>query len=266
MSMVTYNDLRICVTGFFLYARSVIKNVHDNSPSGLFVPVLHSNTSSLEAWFSLVRSNHKDTSRDYITAVSTLYAGAEVQALRNSRNKSYSENDIVAAEDEQGATALERALGRKDSWRQKTVSDIISTITMERCTDESQSQSWSPFLENSESECGMNADKTQIGMELCQVIMLSRFVGVNHFLDIVFPSNIASNVHDGEMYLHVKNYFEMCIGMPSSGFFHALCHLNNGGKKGLMMRVACFSEHCCQVSEMNLLKRQKVRWSTHLTI
>jgi len=42
-----------------------------------------------------------------------LYAGAEVQALCNSRNKSYSENDIP--EDEQGATALEQALGRKDS-------------------------------------------------------------------------------------------------------------------------------------------------------
>jgi len=265
MSMVIYNNL--CTSYWiFLYAQSVLRHVHDNSPSGLFVPVLHSNTSLLKAWFSLVHSNQKDTSCNYITAVSTLYAGAEVQVICNSRNKSYSENDIVAPEDEQGATALEQALGRKDSWRQKTVSDIISTITMEQCTNESQSQSWLPFLENSESEHQMNANKTQIGMELCQVILLSQFVGVNHFLDIIFPSNTTLAVHDSEMYLCIKNYFEMCIGTPSSGFFHALCCLNNGGKKDLMMHAACFSEHSCQVSEMNLPKRQKVRWLTHLTI
>jgi len=103
-------------------------------------------------------------------------------------------------------------------------------------------------------------------MELCQVILWSQFVGVNHFWDIVFPSNMSSNVHDGEMYLRVKNYFEMSIGTLSSSFFHALCGLNNDGKKGLTMHVACCSEHCCQASELNLRKRQKARWSTRLTI
>jgi len=52
MSMVIYNNL--CTSYWiFLYAQSVLRHVHDNSPSGLFVPVLHLNTSSLEAWFSL---------------------------------------------------------------------------------------------------------------------------------------------------------------------------------------------------------------------
>jgi len=116
MSIVTYNDLRICVSGFFLYARSILKAIEGGSSSGFFVPVLHSNTSSLEAWFSLVRLAHKDTSCHYITAVSTFYAGAGVEALRNSRNKCYSEKDIVAPDDEDGENAINHTLGRKDCW------------------------------------------------------------------------------------------------------------------------------------------------------
>jgi len=94
-----------------------------------FVPVLHSNTSSLEAQFSLVCSTKKDTCCDYIAAVSTFYAGVGVEALHDSRNKSYSEKDIIVVlEDKNGVTAIEMTLGRNDSWHQKTVKDIISMI------------------------------------------------------------------------------------------------------------------------------------------
>jgi len=45
LSMITYSDLCICVAGFFAYARLVLH-------SGVaFVPMLHSNTSILEAFF-----------------------------------------------------------------------------------------------------------------------------------------------------------------------------------------------------------------------
>jgi len=79
LSMITYSNLRICVAGFFAYARLVLH-------SGVeFVPMLHSNTSILEALFSLVRSMKKETARDYPKAVSTIRAGTEVVALSGNR-------------------------------------------------------------------------------------------------------------------------------------------------------------------------------------
>jgi len=185
------------------------------------VPVLHSNTSSLEAWFSLVRLAHKDTSCHYITAVSTFYAGAGVEALRNSRNKCYSEKDIVAPDDEDGENAINCTLGRKDCWRQKTVSEIMVAIT--RDIDTNETQSWSPFCENLENEYQTNENNIKNGSELCWLISISEFVSVNCFWDILFPSDThTTNSHDSDMCHQIQSYLKMCIGTPSSLFFR-LC-------------------------------------------
>ena len=86
--MITYSDLRICVCGFLAYAHMVLN-------MGLaFVPMLHSNTSILEALFSQVRSRKKETTRDYAKAISTIHAGTEVVALQGNQCKSYSEQDV----------------------------------------------------------------------------------------------------------------------------------------------------------------------------
>ena len=72
ISMITYSDLQICVCGFLAYAHMVLN-------MGLaFVPMLHSNTSILEALFSQVRSREKETTCDYAKAISTIHAGTEV--------------------------------------------------------------------------------------------------------------------------------------------------------------------------------------------
>jgi len=236
MSIVTYNDLRICVSGFFSYTRTILKNLDNDNPSELFVPVLHSNSSALEAWFSLVRSNDMDSSCDYATAVSTLYAGAGAEALCNSQNKSYSEKDIIVPDDKIGATAMEQALGRNDTWREKTVKEIISTITRDTSTDESQS--WSPFSDHPENVHDLNTSNLHNGLELCRVISLSQIVGVTHFWDIISPSEGKTTVHDGEMSLRVKSYLTMCMGTSSNSFFSALYGLNDSGKAKL--------DHACQ--------------------
>jgi len=50
--------------------------------SGLaFIPMLHLNTSILEAFFSLICSMKKESARDYLKAISTTHAGTEVVAL-----------------------------------------------------------------------------------------------------------------------------------------------------------------------------------------
>jgi len=89
LSMITFNDLRICVNGFFAYAHLVLE-------SGIeFVPMLHSNTSILESLFSQVRSMDKESARDYPKAISTIHAGSEIVALHGNQCKSYSDKDII---------------------------------------------------------------------------------------------------------------------------------------------------------------------------
>jgi len=49
----------------------------------------------------------------------------------------------------------------------------------------------------------MDNGNRQVGMELCQVISMFQFVGVNQFWDIMFPSNAALNTHDSELCSHI---------------------------------------------------------------
>ena len=60
ISTVTYRNLKVAITGFFGYAYKLLSN----KKSVLYVPMLHSNQSSIEAFFSYIRSNSKDNARD----------------------------------------------------------------------------------------------------------------------------------------------------------------------------------------------------------
>jgi len=118
--------------------------------------------------------------------------------LRNSRNKSYSEKDIIAPDDEGGGTAINCTLGRKDCWKQKTVIDITAAIT--RDVDTNATQSWLPFCEKLEKDYETNKNNIENGSELCQLILISEFVGMNCFWDILFPTNTqTANSHDSGM-------------------------------------------------------------------
>jgi len=55
LSMITYSDLWICVSGFSAYACLALHS------GVMFVPMLHSNTSILEAFFSLIWSMRKES-------------------------------------------------------------------------------------------------------------------------------------------------------------------------------------------------------------
>ena len=56
---VTYRNLKVAITGFFCYA----DKLSTNKKLVLFVPMLHSNQSSIEAFFSYIGSNSKDNGR-----------------------------------------------------------------------------------------------------------------------------------------------------------------------------------------------------------
>jgi len=58
---ITYNNLCMTVCGFMTYARLVVEDNAFYPHTTIFVPALHSNTSTLESWFSLMHSMHKDS-------------------------------------------------------------------------------------------------------------------------------------------------------------------------------------------------------------
>jgi len=78
---ITYNNLGITVCGFLAYARLVLQSCNAWQVTLLYVPALHSNTSSLESWFSLVRSIWKDTSHTYATVISTWNAASGINSM-----------------------------------------------------------------------------------------------------------------------------------------------------------------------------------------
>jgi hypothetical protein len=68
LSPITYLHLRIGIAGFFSYVRIVLNE--QNGPS--YVPFLHSNSSTIEAWFSMVRGAKQDTPVGYRGAVGAM--------------------------------------------------------------------------------------------------------------------------------------------------------------------------------------------------
>jgi hypothetical protein len=114
LSAITYNDLHICVSGFLAYVKLIPNGEDWNVEYG---PALHSNTISLEAWFSLVRSMNKDRADGYLTAVSTFGTGQSSVALRGDRCKSYTIDDPTPEGEGDVVSAFEKAMRRKDKPR-----------------------------------------------------------------------------------------------------------------------------------------------------
>ena len=67
LSQTTYRVLRTAISGFFAYAEAVLSHFSDLK----FVPILHSNTSNIETFFSWVRMMNLDSAGKYGSAVSS---------------------------------------------------------------------------------------------------------------------------------------------------------------------------------------------------
>jgi hypothetical protein len=118
MSRITYSNLRTGVAGFFEYARIVFK-VSETE----YVPFLHSNTSTLEALFSQLRSMDRDTPERYISGLAAVNTHHAVLALK--RNKMYDTDQIgelTCVDPIQGLTK------RRDKERKAMVDSWLSNI------------------------------------------------------------------------------------------------------------------------------------------
>jgi hypothetical protein len=118
MSRITYSNLRTGVAGFFEYARIVFK-VSDAA----YVPFLHSNTSTLEALFSQLRSMNRDTPERYISGLAAVNTHHAVLALK--RNKMYDVDQIGELTCEDPIQGLTK---RKDKDRKQMVDCWLSNV------------------------------------------------------------------------------------------------------------------------------------------
>ena len=90
ISTVTYRNLKVAITGFFDYAYKLLTN----KKSVLFVPMVHSNQSSIEVFFSYIRSNSKDNGRDIGKSLIAHNLRGESR-MASARSTSYSNHDIT---------------------------------------------------------------------------------------------------------------------------------------------------------------------------
>jgi len=215
LSMITFSDLRICVAGFFAYACLVLN-------SGVaFIPMLHSNTSILEAFFSLIRSMKKETARDYPNAVSTIYVGTEVVALSGNQCKRYSEKDVAAMDDPRNN--VDKALGWNDTKHENIMRKIKENKTIKNFSSAEQC-AWKPFQSSTD-------DHGDITMRLCYMMESSTFVDAMQFWDIVCPY-VANDISQ-----RFENYCRMSIDTPTEQFFKSFYCLNDNEKTQL--NAAC---------------------------
>jgi len=217
LSPITYGAIRQCVSGFFAYARLLLK-------AGIaYVPALHSNTSSLEAWFSQVRSMNKDSPRNYCTAHATTHAGSAVAALRNNRNKSYISDD-VATEDEDSVSAIEASLGRRDSEREVILCKIASgkTATEHANFMGTVIPAWQPFsgLVVATEFNKQKGKQNKLGKMLCELIESFEIIGYMGFAEYLSDEKCTH----GDRF---KHYCRMSIFTDCQAFFNAFYSLSN---------------------------------------
>ena len=108
LSPTTYLHLRVGIVGFFEYAKMVLNDV--NGPR--YVPFLHSNSSSIEAWFSMVRGAKRDTPVAYRGAVGAM-------DVSKAKNGSGMYEDGEVEDMESGDNKFEQTFHRRDKQRDK---------------------------------------------------------------------------------------------------------------------------------------------------
>jgi hypothetical protein len=112
MSRITYSNLLTGIAGFCEYARIVFDVSHETT----YVPFLHSNTSTIEALFSQLRSMNRDTPEHYISDLAAVNTNHVVLALK--RNKMYDVEQI-------GPLTLVDAIQGLTKWKDKDRKEMV---------------------------------------------------------------------------------------------------------------------------------------------
>lgn len=121
ISLITYGNLRLSITGFLRYC----KNVFELDSSISYVYVTHSNSTTIEAVFSQVQGSKRDTALGFQKAMAALNSKDSQRFLEIQGKKAvYDARDIP----EQSTSTSKNLLGRKDKQR-----DEIITTWQKQC-------------------------------------------------------------------------------------------------------------------------------------
>jgi hypothetical protein len=110
---MTHRNLKVAITGFFEYT----ENLLEKNTSLVFVPFRHSNQSSIEAFFSFVRSLSRDNAR-YLAKAMTTSNMLSDSKMASKKSTGYS-NDDIGSENEMLKKALfdpKTGPKRREEW------------------------------------------------------------------------------------------------------------------------------------------------------
>ena len=130
VAQVTYKNLRMMVVGFLSYCREVLFNV-DNPVA--YVPFLHSNQSSIEATFSMVRANNSDNPRSFGKCLCLHEIRKQVPHLqRLQHNPMYMGEVLENESDLINQNLSDRALGRASNHRVSKLTEMVDIFFLRR--------------------------------------------------------------------------------------------------------------------------------------
>jgi len=266
LSLITYHNLRVTVCGFIAYTRLVISIA---TPQGtlLYVPALHSNTSSLEAWFSLVRSMRKESCHDYGTVVSTRNAASGLDCIKGQRNKSYSLAD-VAQQYKQEQTTLEIAFSRNDSMREHKVAEMYGKRASIQSND---TYMWSLFLldeiDRAENlleltvRCNNKMRQNRV-KQLCTEMISFTFNGVQSLTDMLCTPCHTEYSPLRDLF---TVYCRMCICTPSEHFMAALFDLNHEEEEEFSLACRSVFRKLLNIVYLELLQKNSEKTLSRIT-
>ena len=220
IAKVTYRNLKVAITGFFGYADKLLTN----KESLHFVPMLHSNQSSIEAFFSYVRCHSQDNARDIGKSILAHNLKGESKMASN-KSTSYSNNDIT--DENTKIIVFDPKVGpkRREEWFQTMV----------------ESRSSLPEIYNNKNNTTFTPEI--IADDDVNLQRLIKFIGIKEtspsYSLLLIENESFQEVAKMASIGPAKSFFEKVIGGTMDALFDDLCQKVNSILVQLLVKAGC---------------------------
>jgi len=227
MAITTWDNLQLGIRGFFEYARIVLNMDSDYAP--FYVPIIHANQSTLEAFFSKVRAMEKDTASKYEASVGMMDWSKTAMFLKN--NKMYRKSDVGESidADDMELTRMENMLGRTDDVRASWLRELLDSRKADTSLESEPIRAFLEFQQisaaNQQNPCRLWTTGGSQAVRLVNRILMATTV-LKPFCDLSLEDK------------NFLEYAKLSMNTPRQDWFEALVGLNQSGK---MM-----FDHVCQ--------------------
>jgi hypothetical protein len=201
--------MRIGVCGMMKYAELVLNS--EKAP--MYIPALHGNQSSLEAWFGMTRGTGNDTAANYPGWVGAADTAREMDFLDN--NKMYTKDDICSEKEKNTGDLM---TGRNDGARKRWLAKHLLLRTQDVKMDVALFYKQEEHVRRHQGAKQILIAKVLTHMEQNGVIRC-------HFCDLLVEEPV------------ILEYAKVSLGTGRQPWFEALLLMTTGTK--LVFDTAC---------------------------